>query len=76
MYQSWQVKGSTFNFSSSTQAAKYFPEVDSVVYVGKHEVDLSKGSFAFRLEEGKKNSTGVKRKTYTEYSFLDSWPSG
>ncbi len=64
------------DFNAIDGWAVYCPEVESVVYIGKHEVDLSKGSFSFRLEEGKKNTTGVKRKIYTEYSFLDSWPRG
>ena len=66
-------KSVSIDFDAIDGWAIYCPEVDSVVYVGKHEVDLSKGSFAFRLEEGKKKSTGVKRKTYTEYSELDEW---
>lgn len=53
--------------------AIFCPEVDKVVYVSKSEVDLTKGSFSFRLEEGKKHSTGNKRKLYTEYSELDEW---
>ena len=53
--------------------AIYCPGVDSVVYVSKSDVDLTKGSFSFRLSEGKKNATGTKRKLYTEYSELDEW---
>ena len=51
--------------------AVYCPQVESVVYVSKSDVDLTKGSFSFRLQEGKKNTTGIKRKLYTEYSELD-----
>ena len=51
--------------------AVYCPQVESVVYISKSDVDLTKGSFSFRLQEGKKNTTGVKRKLYTEYSELD-----
>jgi len=50
--------------------------IDNVVYVSKHEVDLSKGSFAFRLAEGKKNTTGTKRKIYTDFGNLEHWPTG
>ena len=53
--------------------AIYCPEIDKIVYVSKSDVDLTKGSFSFRLSEGKKNATGTKRKIYTEYSELDEW---
>lgn len=55
--------------------AIYCPEVESVVYVSKKEVDVKKRSFAFRLTEGKNsvNKDKVKRKIYTEYSELDEW---
>ena len=56
--------------------AVYCPEVESVVYVSKHEVDLTKGGFAFRLTEGKNsvNKDKVKRKVYMEYGDLAEWP--
>ena len=69
-------KSVSIDFDAIDGWAIYCPEIESVVYVGKHEVDLTKGSFAFRLDECKKNATGTKRKIYSEYSFLDSWPSG
>ncbi len=69
-------KAVSIDFNAIDGWAIYCPEVDSVVYVSKHEVDLSKGAFAFRLAEGKKNTTGVKRKIYTEYKFLEHWPTG
>lgn len=53
--------------------AVYCPQVDSVVYVHKSDIDLTKNNFSFRLAEGKKNTTGVKRKLYTEYSDVDEW---
>lgn len=61
------------DFNAIDGWAIYCPEVDKVVYVSKTEVDLTKGSFSFRLSEGKKNTTGTKRKIYTEYSELDEW---
>jgi PD-(D/E)XK endonuclease len=55
--------------------AVYCPEVDKVVYVGKHEIDLTKNGFAFRLTEGKNsvNINKVKRKIYTEFGSVDEW---
>ena len=56
--------------------AVYCPEVDHVVYVGKHELDLTKNGFAFRLTEGKNsvNINKVKRKIYTEFGNVAEWP--
>jgi hypothetical protein len=63
------------DFDSIDGWAVYCPEVDKVVYISKDEVDLSKGSFAFRLTEGanRVNINKVKRKLYTEYGELAEW---
>jgi len=68
-------KARAIDLSAIDGWAVYCPEVESVVYVGKHEVDLTKGGFAFRLIEGKNsvNKDKVKRKVYTEYGDLDEW---
>ena len=72
------VNGSSrpIDFAAIDGWAVYCPEVDSVVYVGKHEVDLSRGGFGFRLTEGKNsvNISKVKRKIYTEYGNVAEWP--
>jgi hypothetical protein len=56
--------------------AVYCPEVDSVVYVSKHEVDTTKNSIGFKLTEGKNsvNHDKVKRKFYKEFGELAEWP--
>ena len=50
-------------------------EVDSMVYINKNDVDLSKGSVTFRLTEGGKqvSPNATKRKLYTDFSELDEW---
>ena len=69
-------KSKEIDFDAIDGWAVYCPEVDSVVYVSKHEVDLEKGSFSFRLTEGKKtvNIDKVKRKIYTEFGNVAEWP--
>lgn len=64
------------DFNAIDGWAIYCPEVDSVVYVSKNEVDLSKGSFAFRLTEGanRVNINKIKRRLYNEYGELAEWP--
>jgi hypothetical protein len=68
-------KSKEINFDAIDGWAVYCPEVNSVVYVSKTDVDLSKGSFAFRLEHGGKQvgANVTRRKLYTEYSELDEW---
>ena len=72
------VNGSSkeIDFNAIDGWAVYCPEVDSVVYVGKHEVDMKKGSFAFRLTEGanRVNANKVKRRLYTDYGDVAEWP--
>lgn len=55
--------------------AVYCPEVDSVVYINKNDVDLTKKAFGFRLTEGSNsvNKNKTRRKLYTEYSSIVSW---
>ena len=56
--------------------AIYCPDVDSVIYVGKHEVNIESKGFSFRLTEGS-NSVNInkeKRKLYTEYGTVAEWP--
>lgn len=68
-------KSKTIDFNAIDGWAVYCPEVDSVVYVSKSEVDLSKGSFSFRLTEGKNtvNTGKVRKKLYTEFGAVDEW---
>lgn len=66
-------KSVPINFDSIDGWAVYCPGIDKVVYVGKHEVDTSKGSFAFRLTESQNNNGKEKRKLYTEYGVLGEW---
>lgn len=57
--------------------AIYCPDSDTITYVGKHEVDLSRRAFAFRLKESEKNSvnkTKDKLKMYTEFGDVAEWP--
>ena len=56
--------------------AVYCPEVDKVVYIGKHEVNTNNNSIGFKLTEGKNsvNTNKVKRKLYTEYGAMAEWP--
>jgi hypothetical protein len=55
--------------------AVYCPEVETVVYIGKHEVDTTKNSIGFKLTEGKNsvNINKVKRKLFTEFGTVDEW---
>jgi hypothetical protein len=64
------------NFDAIDGWAVYCPEIDRVVYVGKHEVDVTKGSFTFRLTEGanRVNINKVKRKLYTDFGDVAEWP--
>ena len=67
--------GVPINFGAIDGWAVFCPEVDSVVYIGKHEVDLNKNGFSFRLVEGKAsvNHSKQKRKLYTEFGTLAEW---
>lgn len=58
--------------------AVYCPEIDKVVYVSKHEVDLDRGGFCFKLEVGKRDipSTGIKYLQYHEYGDITEWRVG
>lgn len=60
------------NFDAIDGWAIYCPEVDSVVYVSKYEVDLDKNGFSFRLVNGQ-NTTKVRRKLYTEFGDVAEW---
>ena len=51
--------------------AVYCPEVDTVVYVKKDEINTELGGFSFRLTAGKATcNTGTKLKLYTEFGAL------
>lgn len=69
-------KAKAIDLSAIDGWAVYCPEVDTVVYIGKQEVDLSKGGFSFRLTEGKNsvNVNKVKRKVYTDFGNVAEWP--
>ena len=56
--------------------AVYCPEIDSVVYVNKNEVDTTKNSIGFKLTEGANsvNKDKIKRKHYSEFGELAEWP--
>ncbi len=56
--------------------AVYCPEVESIVYIGKHEVDITKNSIGFKLSEGMNsvNRDKTKRKLYTEFGSVAEWP--
>lgn len=64
------------NFDAIDGWAVYCPDVDSVVYVGKHDVDLTKRNFYFRLFEATvpPNKDKTRRKLYTEFGELSDWP--
>lgn len=68
-------KGKPIDFDAIDGWAVYCPEVDSVVYISKKEVDLDKNSFSFRLTEGKNtvNINKVRKKLYTEFGKVDEW---
>ena len=57
--------------------AVYCPEVDSVVYINKTEVDLTKNGFSFRTSEGKHGANSdSKRKLYNEFNDIVTWMRG
>lgn len=58
--------------------AIYCPEVDTIVYVNKEEIDLSLHGVSFRLVEGKGtvNKDKSVRKLYTEFSDIKNWRCG
>lgn len=68
-------KSKKIDFNAIDGWAVFCPEVDSVVYINKNDVDLSKGSVTFRLTEGGKqvSPNATKRKLYTDFSELDEW---
>lgn len=51
--------------------AIYCPDVDKVMYVGISQVDTAKGSFDFRLVEGRETVNEGKQKRLLYTSFLD-----
>lgn len=55
--------------------AVFCPQIQKVVYVSKNEVDLTKTSFAFRLNPGQKsvNKCKTQRKMFLEYGELAEW---
>ena len=66
-------KSVPINFNAIDGWAVYCPEIEKVVYVSKNDVDLNKGSFAFRLEETNHSNGKEKRKLYTEFGALGEW---
>lgn len=55
--------------------AVYCPEVDSVVYINKKDIDDSLKGVSFRLVEGKQtvNKDKCARKLYTEFTDIKNW---
>jgi len=63
------------NFELIDGWAVYCPEIDSVVYVGKDDVDMEKRTFSFRLTSGgnQVNKNKDRRKVYTELGRISDW---
>ena len=55
--------------------AIYCPEVDTVVYVSKKEINVELGGFSFRLTEGKStvNKDKEKLKIYKDFGDVAEW---
>lgn len=57
--------------------AIYCPDVKSVVYINKSDVDLTKNGFSFRLEPGKPCANlNSKRKLFNEFEDIVTWMRG
>jgi hypothetical protein len=68
-------KAVPINFDAIDGWAVYCPEVNSVVYVSKNEVDLTKNGFSFRLTDGRNtiNKNKVRKRLYTEFGDVAEW---
>jgi len=64
------------NHSAIDGWAIYCPDVDSVIYISKHEIDLNLRALSFRIREGKNsvNKNKEKRKMYSEFGDVAEWP--
>jgi hypothetical protein len=60
--------GPTTEFDSIDGWAVFCPELNSVVFVKKSEVDLSARNFSFALNEGNTNT-----KLYSEHKNIEEW---
>jgi hypothetical protein len=55
--------------------AIYCPEVDSIIYINKKDIDSSLKGISFRLSEGKQtiNKDKSARKLYSEFKDILNW---
>ena len=60
--------GSTTEFDSIDGWAVFCPELNSVVFVNKSDVDLSARNFSFAIQEGSANT-----KLYSDHKNIEQW---